>query len=132
VNVDDRREALEAISVSAEASVQERLRALEMLRELPPSAMDFEVRPDSAEELADDPERVIELADEYLFPDLPAYRERVERRALEIVEERAAERRTEFAVVRAYVAQDDEPEEESTAIRVDADVQRAGDSLASD
>jgi len=66
VNADERREALEAISASAEATVGERLRALEMLRELGPVAS-REPLPDYAEELADDPERLtrlVELADE--------------------------------------------------------------------
>lgn len=103
----DRRAFLETIAETA-ASDQARLNALELLNRLD----DREQRerswpPDFAEELADQPEklnRLIELADEYLFAELPAYRVRVERRAREIVEEQALERRVKVAV--AQIAQD--------------------------
>lgn len=102
MNVDDRREALEAISVSAEASVQERLRALELLRELPPP-LAVDAQPDYAELLTDDTERLARLIELYAeHVDLvPALRDVIEQRARDIVEERALERRAQFVAVDA-------------------------------
>lgn len=99
----NRRSLLEAIVETSESD-QARLKALELLDRLDERERQEGVpeRPDFAGQLADDPERlsrVIELADEYLFADLPAYQERVERRAQEIVEEQAGQRRAAFEVV---------------------------------
>ena len=104
----DRRALLETIVETAE-SEQAQLKALELLDRLDErAAMERSTeQPDLAEELADQPEklyRLIELADEHLFADLPAYRERVERRARELVEEQAL--RAQVAVVAAESTQD--------------------------
>jgi hypothetical protein len=85
-----------------------RLKALELLAELDRERPELPERPDVSESYADDPEalaRLVELHVEHgLFDSIPAYRESIEHRALEIVEERAQAARAAFAVVDAQEA----------------------------
>jgi hypothetical protein len=128
VNLARRRAFLEDIAANAESD-HIRLRALDLMERLderdrpePPRAPDF------AETYADDPERLAQLVDMTIahgfFDSLPSYRESIERRAEEIVEERARAARESFAVV-AQEAQDapegeevdEEPVERSQGVR---------------
>jgi len=114
----DRRAFLETIVETAE-SEQARLKALELLDRLDERENVWQGGSEPGElaaELAEQPEklyRLIELADEHLFADLPAYRERVERRAQEIVEEQARARRGEMAVLGVEDPQDGPEGEEA-------------------
>jgi hypothetical protein len=77
-----RRAVLEGVAFGPESSEQARLRALDLLDRLDErERREWTDAPDLAEELADDPDglaRLIELADEHLFAELPAYQRRVE------------------------------------------------------
>ena len=92
----------------------DKFRAMDRLRQMEREESEAErrskplTREQQVEELADDPERlerVIQLYVEHIMY-VPALRAEIERRAEELVEERALERRSESAVLDAQGAQD--------------------------
>jgi hypothetical protein len=110
------RAHLEAIVGRAESDAV-RLQAINALAELEAREHDESRRPppiDYANSLANDPARLgklLDLAGEHLFPVLPAWRAAVERRAEELIEERARQAREQFVILDAEDA-DEQPEAE--------------------
>jgi hypothetical protein len=123
MDTSDRRALLETIVAEAQTE-QARLKALELLDRLdqrerertnpPPQPPSF------AEWYANDPgrlARLLDLAGEHLFNDLPEWKAAVERRAEELVEERAQAARDQFVAVEAQDATE-EPEAEERDIAI--------------
>ena len=111
----DRRALLETIAESSQSD-QFRLKALELLDTLDERERQERERPERPDlSETDDPERLTRLIDllieSGLLAEFPAFREQVERRAEEIVEQRATERRSQFAAVEQTTPDAAVPEE---------------------